>query len=66
MTTEAGEDGNMMKLSVKVRKHLLEELDGLAEALNYTNRSEFIREVLRDTPANSDTWGPRERLRGFR
>ncbi|MFB6254456.1 MAG: ribbon-helix-helix domain-containing protein [Halobacteriaceae archaeon] len=39
----------MVKLNVKVPKNLLDEIDELAEELNYTNRSEFIREVLRDT-----------------
>ena len=39
----------MVKLNVKVSKRFLKELDELAEELNYTNRSEFIREVLRDT-----------------
>jgi PHD/YefM family antitoxin component YafN of YafNO toxin-antitoxin module len=49
MSTDAGEDGDMVKLNVKVPRQLLEELDELAEELNYTNRSEFVREVLRDT-----------------
>lgn len=50
MSTDADEgDGEMVKLNVKVPKDLLEELDDLAEELNYTNRSEFVREVLRDT-----------------
>jgi metal-responsive CopG/Arc/MetJ family transcriptional regulator len=49
MSTDAGDDGDMVKLNVKVPEQLLEELDELAEELNYTNRSEFIREVLRDT-----------------
>ena len=39
----------MAKLNVKVPKRLLEELDELTDELQYTNRSEFIREVLRDT-----------------
>lgn len=38
-----------MKLNVKVPERLLEELDQLADGLNYTNRSEFIREIVRDT-----------------
>ena len=44
-----GGDGDMVKLNVKVPKRLLEEIDELAEELEYTNRSEFIRAVLRDT-----------------
>ncbi|MFW5956240.1 MAG: ribbon-helix-helix domain-containing protein [Halorhabdus sp.] len=50
MRTDAnGSDGDMVKLNVKVPKRLLEEIDELAAELAYTNRSEFIREVLRDT-----------------
>lgn len=49
MSTETDDSGEMVKLNVKVPKRLLEELDELAEELNYTNRSEFVREVLRDT-----------------
>jgi len=49
MSVDADEDGDMVKLNVKVPKRLLEELDELAAELNYTNRSEFVREVLRDT-----------------
>ena len=48
MSTDA-EEGEMVKLNVKVPRRLLDELDELAEELNYTNRSEFVREVLRDT-----------------
>jgi len=46
---DSGGDGEMVKLNVKVPKRLLEELDELSEELNYTNRSEFVRDVLRDT-----------------
>lgn len=49
MSTDTGENGDLVKLNVKVPEELLEEIDELAEELNYTNRSEFIREVLRDT-----------------
>ena len=49
MSTDADDNGDMVKLNVKVPKRLLEEIDELAEELEYTNRSEFIREVLRDT-----------------
>ena len=50
MSTDTNDgEGEMVKLNVKVPKRLLEELDELAKELNYTNRSEFIREVLRDT-----------------
>jgi len=53
MSTETpGDDdgeGEMVKLNVKVPERLLEEIDELAGELNYTNRTEFVREVLRDT-----------------
>ena len=49
MGTDDDGDGDMVKLNVKVPRRLLEEIDELAEELEYTNRSEFIREVLRDT-----------------
>lgn len=44
----AENDANMVKLNVKVPEPLLAELDELADELNYPNRSEFVREVLRD------------------
>ena len=49
MSTGLDDNGNMVKLNVKVPKRLLEEIDELAEELDYPNRSEFVREVLRDT-----------------
>ena len=49
MGTDANDDGDMVKLNVKVPKRLLDEIDELAAELEYTNRSEFVREVLRDT-----------------
>jgi metal-responsive CopG/Arc/MetJ family transcriptional regulator len=49
-----------VKLNVKVPKRLLEEIDELAEELEYTNRSEFIREVLRDTTEPILTPGAQE------
>lgn len=60
MSTDAGDDGEMVKLNVKVPKRLLAELDELAAELNYTNRSEFIREVLRDTTEPILTPGAQE------
>jgi PHD/YefM family antitoxin component YafN of YafNO toxin-antitoxin module len=53
-------DGDMVKLNVKVSKRLLEEIDELAEELAYRNRSEFIREVLRDTTEPILTPGAQE------
>ncbi|APX98563.1 ribbon-helix-helix domain-containing protein [Natronorubrum daqingense] len=60
MSTDAEDNGDMVKLNVKVPKRLLEELDELAQELNYTNRSEFIREVLRDTTEPILTPGAQE------
>jgi len=60
MDTEADDNSDMVKLNVKVPKRLLEELDELAKELNYTNRSEFVREVLRDTTEPVLTPGSRE------
>jgi PHD/YefM family antitoxin component YafN of YafNO toxin-antitoxin module len=65
MSTDADDgEGDMVKLNVKVPKGLLEELDELATELEYTNRSEFIREVLRDTTEPILTPGAKERLSG--
>ena len=60
MSTDAENNGDMVKLNVKVPKRLLDELDELAEELNYMNRSEFIREVLRDTTEPILTPGAQE------
>lgn len=61
MSTDA-EDGEreMVKLNVKIPKELLEEIDELAADLEYTNRSEFVREVLRDTTEPILTPGAQE------
>jgi len=57
MSTDAGDNGDrdMVKLNVKVPKRLLEEIDELAEELEYT-----IREVLRDTTEPILTPGAQE------
>ncbi|MUW15853.1 ribbon-helix-helix protein, CopG family [Halorubrum sp. CBA1125] len=60
MSTDAGDDGDMVKLNVKVPKRLLDELDELAEELHYTNRSELVRAVLRDTTEPVLTPGAQE------
>ena len=60
MSTDADNDGDMVKLNVKVPKRLLEEVDELADELEYTNRSEFVREVLRDTTEPVLTPGAQE------
>jgi len=60
MDADDNGDGDMVKLNVKVPTRLLEEIDELAEELQYTNRSEFIREVLRDTTEPILTLGAQE------
>ena len=60
MSTGASDNGDMVKLNVKVPKRLLEEIDELADELEYTNRSEFVREVLRDTTEPILTPGAQE------
>jgi metal-responsive CopG/Arc/MetJ family transcriptional regulator len=51
MSTDADDngDGDMVTLTVQVPTRLLEAIDERAVDLAYSNRSEFIREVLRDT-----------------
>jgi metal-responsive CopG/Arc/MetJ family transcriptional regulator len=53
-------EGEMVKLNLKIPERLLKEIDELADELNYTNRSEFIREVLRDTTESVLTPGSQE------
>ncbi|AXG06348.1 type II toxin-antitoxin system Phd/YefM family antitoxin [Haloplanus rubicundus] len=60
MGSGATDDADMVKLNVKVPKGLLEEIDELAAELEYTNRSEFVREVLRDTTEPILTPGAQE------
>lgn len=48
MGSDANDNGDMVRLDVTVPKRLLEALDELVEEQEYTNRSEFVREVLRD------------------
>jgi len=63
MSTDAddnSDDSDMVKLNVKVPKRLLEDIDELATELEYTNRSEFVREVLRDTTEPILTPGAKE------
>lgn len=60
MSTGVDDNGNMVKLNVKVPKRLLEEIDELAEELDYPNRSEFVREVLRETTEPILTPGAQE------
>jgi metal-responsive CopG/Arc/MetJ family transcriptional regulator len=55
-------DRDVVKFNVTVPKRLLQEIDELAEELEYTNRSEFVREALRDTTEPILTPGAQERV----
>lgn len=60
MGADTDDEGEMVKLNVKVPRGLLDEVDELFEELDYTNRSEFVREVLRDTTEPVLTPGARD------
>lgn len=60
MSADTDDEGEMVKLNVKVPRGLLDEVDELSEELDYTNRSEFVREVLRDTTEPVLTPGARD------
>jgi PHD/YefM family antitoxin component YafN of YafNO toxin-antitoxin module len=46
--SDAGTDGEMEKINVRVPKRLLAEIDETWEERGYANKSEFIRDALRD------------------
>jgi Arc/MetJ-type ribon-helix-helix transcriptional regulator len=46
--SDAGTDGEMEKINVRVPKTLLAEIDEVEEHRGYANKSEFIRDALRD------------------
>lgn len=46
--SDAGADGEMEKINVRVPKTLLVEIDEMWEERGYANKSEFIRDALRD------------------
>ena len=46
--SDTGRDGEMEKLNVRVPKALLAEIDEVWEKRGYANKSEFIRDALRD------------------
>ncbi len=50
MSTESdsGGDGEMEKINVRVPQSLLTQIDELWEERGYANKSEFIRDALRD------------------
>lgn len=50
----------MVKLNVTVPKRLLDELDELVSELDFPNRSEFVRAVLRETTEPILTPGAQE------
>ncbi len=46
--SDTGGDGEMEKINVRVPQALLAEVDSVWEERGYTNKSEFIRDALRD------------------
>jgi len=46
--SDAGTDGEMEKINVRVPKTLLADIDEVWEERGYANKSEFIRDALRD------------------
>jgi PHD/YefM family antitoxin component YafN of YafNO toxin-antitoxin module len=46
--SDAGTDGEMEKINVRVPKTLLAEVDEAWEERGYASKSEFIRDALRD------------------
>ena len=46
--SDAGGDGEMEKINVRVPQSLLAQIDEVWEERGYTNKSEFIRDALRD------------------
>ncbi|WP_251328133.1 ribbon-helix-helix domain-containing protein [Haloplanus pelagicus] len=46
--SDAGTDGEMEKINVRVPKTLLADIDDAWEERGYANKSEFIRDALRD------------------
>jgi PHD/YefM family antitoxin component YafN of YafNO toxin-antitoxin module len=46
--SDAGADGEMEKINVRLPQALLAEIDEVWEERGYTSKSEFIRDALRD------------------
>ena len=46
--SEAGSDGEMEKINVRVPQSLLAQVDDVWEERGYATKSEFIRDALRD------------------
>ena len=46
--SDAGGDGEMEKINVRVPQSLLAQIDEIWEERGYANKSEFIRDALRD------------------
>jgi len=46
--SDAGDDGEMEKINVRVPQSLLTQIDEAWEERGYANKSEFIRDALRD------------------
>lgn len=47
--SDAGGDGKMEKINVRVPQSLLAQVDEVWEERGYASKSEFIRDALRDT-----------------
>lgn len=46
--SDAGTDGEMEKINVRVPKALLADIDEVWEERGYASKSEFVRDALRD------------------
>ncbi len=62
MRVDTSNDNEMVKLNVTVPEGLLEAVDELVEDREYTSRSAFVREVLRDTTEPTLTLGAQKRI----
>ena len=52
--SDAGGDGEMEKINVRVPQSLLAQVDEVWEERGYANKSEFIRDALRDAVRHPD------------
>ncbi|WP_436901197.1 ribbon-helix-helix domain-containing protein [Halovenus halobia] len=60
--SDAGADGEMEKINVRVPQALLAEIDEVWEQRGYANKSEFIRDALRDDGETVSQADVKERL----
>jgi|APHM01.1.fsa_nt_gi hypothetical protein len=52
--TSSGDDPETTNINIRLTEALLDDIDGTWKAEGYTNRSEFIRAVLRDAAAHPE------------